>query len=82
MGVNLAAFIRYFLRAETKTLGNGVPPVLGFLICFLLWLNLSRTAQIAGTIWMVAGIAYGAWRTKGFRGELVDFDIPASEVAP
>ena len=44
--------------------------------------NERLVVQIAGAIWMVAGIAYGAWRTKGFRGELVDFDIPASEVAP
>ena len=76
MGVNLAAFIRYFVRAETKTLGNCAPPVLGFLICFLLWLNLSHTAQIAGSVWMAAGIAYGAWRTRGFRAELVNFDVP------
>jgi hypothetical protein len=51
--------------------------VLGFAVCLLLWLNLSRTAQIAGGAWMAAGIAYGAWKTRGFRGELVDFEIPA-----
>ena len=44
-------------------------------------LNLSRTAQIAGGIWMAAGIAYGAWKTRGFRGELVDFEIPAEDPA-
>ena len=53
--------------------------MLGFLICLLLWLNLSRTAQIAGALWMLAGIAFGAWKTRGFRGELVDFSIPAEE---
>jgi hypothetical protein len=26
---------------------------------------------------MAAGIAYGAWKTRGFRGELVNFEIPA-----
>ena len=36
----------------------------------------SRTAQIAGSIWMAAGILLGAWKTRGFRGELVQFDIP------
>ena len=51
------------------------------LVCLLLWLNLSRTAQIAGAIWMAAGIAFGAWKTRGFRGELVNFDIPAEEEA-
>jgi amino acid transporter len=81
MGVNLAAFMRYYVRAEKKTLGNLLPPVLGFLICLLLWLSLSRTAQIAGSIWMATGIAYGAWRTRGFKAELVNFDIPPEEEA-
>ncbi|MGD0577643.1 MAG: APC family permease [Bryobacteraceae bacterium] len=79
MGVNLAAFLRYFVRAEKKTLANGLPPALGFLICLLLWLNLSHTAQIAGSIWMLAGIAFGAWKTRGFRAELVNFDIPPED---
>src|ERR1019366_2163337 len=79
MGVNLAAFMRYYVRAEKKTMGNLLPPVLAFLICLLLWLSLSRTAQIAGSIWMLAGIAFGAWRTRGFRAELVNFDIPSED---
>jgi len=32
-----------------------------------------------GTLWMAAGIIYGAIRTKGFRSELVNFDIPPEE---
>lgn len=79
MGVNAAAFLRYYVRAEKKTLGNLIPPVLGFVICLLLWLHLSHMAQLAGSIWMLAGIAYGAWRTRGFRAELVNFDIPAED---
>jgi len=81
MGVNLAAFMRYYVRAEKKTLGNLLPPVLGFLICLLLWLSLSVKAQIAGSIWMLTGIAYGAWRTRGFKADLVNFDIPAEDEA-
>jgi amino acid transporter len=77
MGVNLAAFTRYFLRAAERKLTNFIPPVAGFFICLLLWLNLSRPAKIAGAIWMAVGIAFGAWKTRGFRGDLVNFDIPA-----
>lgn len=55
------------------------PPLAGFVVCFLLWLNLSRPAKIAGTIWMVVGIAFGAWKTKGFRGNLVNFELPPEE---
>jgi putrescine importer len=81
MGVNLAALVRYYVREKEKRLRNLLPPVLGFAVCLLLWLNLSRTAQIAGSIWMAAGIVYGAWKTRGFRGELVNFEIPAEDEA-
>ncbi len=76
MGVNLAALLRFYVRAHVKKVSNLIPPLVGFLVCFLLWISLSRLAQIAGAIWMGVGIAYGAWRTKWFRGELVDFNVP------
>src|SRR5208283_526193 len=79
MGVNLAAFVRYVVRDKKRTLSFAVPPVLGFVICLLLWLSLSTPAKIAGSIWMAAGIAFGAWKTRGFRGDLVNFDLPADE---
>jgi putrescine importer len=79
MGVNAAAFVRYFLRAQKKTLGNLLPPVLGFVICAFLWWNLSTKARIFGAIWMAVGIAVGAWKTNGFRGNLIDFELPAEE---
>jgi putrescine importer len=79
MGVNLAALLRFYIREDIKKLTNLFPPLIGFLVCLLLWLNLSRMAQIAGAIWMAIGIAFGAWRTRGFRGELVNFEIPADD---
>jgi amino acid transporter len=77
MGVNAAAFVRYYLRSPEKKLTNLIPPAIGFFVCLLLWLNLSTPAKIAGSIWLGAGIAYGVWKTKGFKGELVDFEIPS-----
>ena len=79
MGVNAAAFVRYYLHAEEKKLGNLLPPVLGFVICALLWLNLSPKALIFGGVWMAIGIAFGAWKTHGFRDNLVDFELPPEE---
>ena len=76
MGVNAAAFVRYFLHAEEKTTWNFIPPVLGFLICFALWLSLSRPAQILGGLWMIAGIIFGIWKTRWFR-EPLSFEVPA-----
>jgi amino acid transporter len=78
MGVNAAAFI-YCLRTSDRTFGTLVPPLLGFLICGYIWLNLSRPAQIAGAVWMAFGIIYGAIKTHGFRKELVSFEIAPEE---
>jgi putrescine importer len=79
MGVNAAAFVRYFLRAEKKNWFDFVSPVLGFLICLFIWRNLSSKAMLLGAVWMAVGIAYGAVKTKGFQAELVKFDIPPDE---
>lgn len=79
MGVNAAAFLRYWVRAERRTASNFFPPVLGFLICLLLWLNLSPAAKLYGGIWMGIGIVFGAVKTRGFRGSLISFDMPPEE---
>jgi len=78
MGVNVAAFLRYYVRAKEKKLSFLIPPVLGFIICLGLWLNLSRPAIIVGAIWMIAGIAFGVWKTKGF-SEPLSFEMPPEE---
>jgi len=55
------------------------PPLAGFTICFFLWKNLSWKAWIVGGIWMIAGITFGAIKTRGFRGNLIDFELPPEE---
>jgi amino acid transporter len=79
MGVNAAAFVRYYLRATEKHWTNLVSPLLGFVICLFIWRNLSHYAILLGAIWMAVGIAYGAAKTKGFKADLVQFDIPPDE---
>lgn len=76
MGVNAAAFLRYFVRAGEKKFWNLFPPVVGFIICFALWVSLSHKAILVGSIWMILGIAFGVWKTKGFREQL-SFEVPA-----
>jgi len=73
MGVNAAAFVHYYLRAPVRQLRNLVLPVSGFLICLVLWWNLSPRALVFGLAWMALGIAYGAWKTRGFREHLMSF---------
>ncbi len=77
MGVNAAAFVRYYLRGADKRWTEAVPPLLGFAICLFIWLNLRWQAKVAGGAWMLFGILYGAWKTKGFRADLVRFESPA-----
>ena len=79
MGVNAAAFVHYFVRAEEKKITHFIPPVTGFCICLLLWVSLSHTAIIAGVIWMAVGISFGAWKTHGFRKNLINFELPAED---
>lgn len=113
MGVNMAAFVRYYVREGKHSgipplvltaiviglvllpgsswvlLGTAAvclaiiavwtPPLAGFTICFFLWKNLSWKAWIVGGVWMVVGIAAGAWKTRGFRGDLVNFELPPEE---
>src|SRR5229473_3476377 len=55
------------------------PPLAGFTICFFLWKNLSWKAWIVGGIWMIVGIAFGAIKTRGFRSNLIDFELPQEE---
>ena len=79
MGVNAAAFVRYFLRADRKRWTNLAAPVAGFAICFFIWLHLSALAKYVGGAWLAVGILYGALRTRGFQSNLVNFDLPHDE---
>jgi len=76
MGVNLASLTHYYIRGADRTLWQLIPPVLGFFICLFIWIHLSKLAMVVGSIWMIAGIAYGAWKTRGFQSSLVNFDVP------
>lgn len=78
MGVNAAAFKHCFLRGK-RTLGNALPPLAGFAICFYVWLSLRTPAKIAGGVWLAAGILYGFWWTRGFRQQAISFETPADE---
>jgi putrescine importer len=76
MGVNAAAFVHYWLHSRSRKLNDLLVPALGFVICGFIWIHLSRPALLLGTLWMAAGIFYGAIRTRGFRAELVTFEVP------
>ena len=66
MGVNLAAFVHYYWRGRSRTVSHLAPPLLGFAICGFLWWSLSWPARLVGFAWLASGVAYGAWKTRGF----------------
>ncbi len=77
MGVNLASLTHYYIRGNDRKLSQLWPPIAGFVICAAIWWNLSHAAKVVGSIWMLAGVAYGAWKTRGFQADLVNFDVPS-----
>ncbi len=76
MGVNIAAFTRYWVRSDDRRITNMIWPLLGFAICFYLWWSLRTPAKIAGGIWLGAGVVYGAIRSRGFTRNVVAFEAP------
>ena len=62
MGVNLAAMVRFAVRP--KRLARAILPLLGFFICLYLWLSLRTSAKVVGMVWLLLGLAFGAWQTR------------------
>lgn len=78
MGVNAASLLHYRIRGGERSWFHTAVPVAGFVICFVIWLNLSWLAKTAGAIWVAIGLLYGAWKTHGFR-QPIRFEIPEGE---
>jgi amino acid transporter len=75
MGVNLAAFMRYYVRGDRRSFLDLAPPLLGFVVCAYIWWSLRWPAKLAGLAWLAAGLLYGAWKTGGFRRQ-IEFAAP------
>jgi amino acid transporter len=72
MGVNAAAFHKYYFQKrvcgeKASLFREALPPALGFLFCLGIWASLRPPAKIAGAVWLLAGVAYLAIKTAGFR---------------
>jgi amino acid transporter len=82
MGVNLAAMRHFYFANRTprrrRLLADALVPGLGFMFCLGIWLGLSVPAKIFGGGWLLAGIAYNAVKTRGFRHQPVMIDFSES----
>jgi putrescine importer len=74
MGVNASAFVHDCLRDRKWKLTDWAPPILGFLVCLYIWLNLSMPAKKFGTAWLILGALYGASR-GAFRRKSLDTSV-------
>jgi amino acid transporter len=82
MGVNLATMREFYFASRAprkrRLLADALVPGLGFMFCLGIWLGLSAPAKIFGGAWLVAGIAYNAVKTRGFRRQPVMIDFRES----
>ena len=75
MCVNLSVIRHFYFRSNQRggreLAANLLAPLAGFLVCLHIFVSLSRTAMVIGTVWCAAGFVYAAIRTRGFRSQLV-----------
>jgi putrescine importer len=73
MGVNIASAVLGWRQGRGSQWFPIVISLLGFAICFFIWLNLGSLARIVGTVWAVCGIVlwlfYGR-KAKGRRAKV------------
>jgi putrescine importer len=77
LGVNLAAIQEFYVRRRQGRCvwRDLVAPGAGFAFCLAIWISLPWPAKIAGAAWLIAGAAYLAWKTSGFREQLAAMDF-------
>jgi amino acid transporter len=78
MGVNFAALNHFYISAGAAKRNfflDAFVPGFGILFCFVLLISLQSWTKYAGSAWLVLGILYGAYKTRGFtlRPKLIDF---------
>lgn len=65
MGVNLASALLAWRAAKLKQWWPILSSLIGFAVCFFIWLNLGHLARVVGTAWAAVGI--GCWLLYGRR---------------
>ncbi len=66
IGVNLAAFMHYFVRGRNRSWTYFVLPLAGCAVCFYIWSSLHWQARLVGFIWLSIGAIYAVVRRRAF----------------
>lgn len=82
MGVNFACFWQFSVRrqqgAPMNIVRDALLPLVGFLFCGLIWVNLNNIAKTVGGIWFAIGLLYVGYKTNWFRSAPVMIDFRES----
>jgi len=79
MGVNLVSLLHFWFSPAAVGRRNffvdAFIPAFGFVFCFVLLISLQTWTKYAGLLWLGVGLAYAAYKTRGFtlRPTLFDF---------
>ena len=83
MGVNFACFWQFSVTAkktgaERRLVRDAILPLIGFVFCLVIWLNLNIIAKTVGGIWFAIGLLYVGSKTNWFRSAPVMIDFSES----
>jgi len=82
MGVNFACFWQFSVKRQqgyqTRFLTDTLLPIIGFLFCLVIWINLNVIAKTVGGIWFAIGLLYVGYKTNWFRSAPVMIDFSDS----
>jgi putrescine importer len=82
MGVNFACFWQFSMRrqqgAPMNFVRDALVPLVGFLFCGLIWVDLNIIAKTVGGIWFAIGLLYVGYKTNWFRSAPVMIDFRES----
>lgn len=82
MGVNIATIRQFYYLRKPRTKRNFfldlIIPLLGFLVCFVIWISLPSPAKLIGGGWLVLGLIFLIFRTRGFKQKPVVIDFKES----
>jgi putrescine importer len=81
--VNYSVISHYFIRERRRQGADVVRylvlPVIGMIVCAILWYHVDKSAMLLGGVWLALGIGYLAFSTKGFRQRPAEIAIEDAE---